>query len=189
MLKHLDSNTHTLANDKNSKYVVVGRLGRPYGLKGWQHLQTFTQPPENIFEYKGWYVLHKKLWQPVKLAEYKLHGSTWIIHLEGINTKEEAALYSNFSIAVLRNELPRLEEGEYYWSDLEGLSVFTKEGLSLGKIEYLYENTGQDIMAVKSALPGQQSKERHIPFIWEETVLEVDIIENKVIVDWAFDIV
>lgn len=172
----------------NSKaFVVVGRIGRPYGLHGWQHIQSFTQPAENLFEYKNWYILQKNEWLPFKLDAHKLHGKEYIIHLDGIQTKEEAALYSNKQVAVLRSHLPRLNDGEFYWSDLEGLNVVTCEGIRLGTVQYLYENTGIDVMVVK---PQQdtQDRERHIPFIWQETVKDVDFIDHQITVDWDYDI-
>ncbi len=32
--------------------VVVGRLLAPYGLKGWMKVYSFTEPMENLLDYR-----------------------------------------------------------------------------------------------------------------------------------------
>lgn len=187
MLEHCQKITAPMVPTDDKQLLIVGRLGRSYGLDGWQHMQSFTQPEENLFAYNSLFKQQKNEWQPITILQFKQHAGGWIVQLDGIQTREQAAMIANQSIAVPRTELPKLPEGEFYWSDLEGLWVYTKEGVNLGKIEFLYENTGLDIMVVKTQAPASR-KERHIPFMWQETVLEVDIIDNKVVVDWAFDI-
>ena len=44
---------------------------------------------------------------------------------------EDASLYVNCEIATLRQQLPKLPAGEYYWTDLEGLNVVNKDGIEL----------------------------------------------------------
>lgn len=168
---------------EDKSYVIIGRLGRSYGLEGWQHVQSFTHPIENIFEYKRWFILQRNEWQPMTVEHSKMHGKSWIVHLSGILQKEQAALLSNKPIAVLRSELPAPSDGEFYWSDLEGLAVVTKNDVALGTIDYLYENTGLDIMVIKD-----KAKERHVPFIWQETVVNVDLQSRLITLDWDFDI-
>lgn len=170
-------------NAPQEKYVVVGRLGRPYGLAGWQHVQSYTQSSQSLFQFKRWFILQKGVWQPFEVVAHKPHGSGWVARLQGITEKEQAALYSNLQIAVLRTELPVLPENEFYWADLEKLKVVTKTGIMLGTIDFLYENTTLDIMVVKD-----KGKERHIPFLLQDTVLEIDYLAGQVVVDWDFDI-
>lgn len=168
---------------EDKSYVIVGRLGRSYGLEGWQHVQSFTHPIKNIFEYKRWFILQRNEWQPITVERSKMHGKSWIVQLSGIQQKEQAALLANKSVAVLRSELPTLPDGEFYWSDLEGLAVVTTEGVALGTVDYLYENTGLDIMVIKS-----KEKERHIPFVWKETIVSIDLSSKLITLDWDFDL-
>ena len=34
----------------------MGRIGSPYGIKGWVHVQSFTDPPEQLLKYRDWLV-------------------------------------------------------------------------------------------------------------------------------------
>ena len=38
------------------EWVELGRLGRPKGLKGWLHLESWTEPPEGLFDYPTWHL-------------------------------------------------------------------------------------------------------------------------------------
>jgi 16S rRNA processing protein RimM len=34
--------------------LELGRIGAPYGIKGWVHVQSFTNPPEKLLKYRSW---------------------------------------------------------------------------------------------------------------------------------------
>ena len=35
-------------------WLELGRIGSPYGIKGWVHVQSFTDPPERLLKYRDW---------------------------------------------------------------------------------------------------------------------------------------
>jgi len=35
-------------------WLELGRIGSPYGIKGWVHVQSFTDPPERLLKYRAW---------------------------------------------------------------------------------------------------------------------------------------
>ena len=36
------------------EWVELGRLGAPYGIKGWLHVESYTEPPEKLLDYPVW---------------------------------------------------------------------------------------------------------------------------------------
>ena len=42
------------SKSQSDAIVVIGKLGRPYGVRGWLALQSFTEPRENILAYQPW---------------------------------------------------------------------------------------------------------------------------------------
>lgn len=34
--------------------LELGRIGSPYGIKGWVHVQSFTDPPDRLLKYREW---------------------------------------------------------------------------------------------------------------------------------------
>lgn len=162
--------------------VIVGKIGAPYGVHGWQHIQSFTDPIDNILNYPHWYVEHQGEWLGLSLVEGRVHGQGLVAKLGAVDSPESAALLTNCMIAVEREALSDLPHDEFYWTDLEGLAVTNEEGVQFGHIAYLYENADADIMVIKS-----QEKERHIPFVMNDTVKKVDLTNRQVIVDWDFE--
>ena len=84
-------------------------------------------------------------------------------------------------IAVPRDALPQTKSGQFYWSDLEGLSVLHRDGTELCTVAYLIETGANDVMVVK----GEQ--ERLIPFVIDKVVLDVDLAKGEIEVDWEWD--
>lgn len=168
---------------EESTLIIVGRLAAPYGVKGWQHVDSFTQPCENILKYATWYIGKRNQWKAYSLKTGRPHGKRVVVHLEGINSPEEASLLTQSMIAIPREAMPSLADDEYYWADLEGLTVETAEAKVLGKIDYLYQNVGVDIMVIRT----QEDEELQIPFVMTDTVIAVDLTQGKVVVDWVIE--
>ena len=84
-------------------------------------------------------------------------------------------------VVIERAQLPPVETGEYYWADLEGLSVVTTQGVNLGVVDYLLETGANDVLVVKG------DRERLIPFLRDQTIKSVDLTQSQIIVDWDPD--
>lgn len=150
-------------------------------MKGWLKVYANTEKKENILAYQPWYVERNKVRQAVKLKAGKPHGKTIIVHLEGVDDRNEAELWVGSDIYIRPDQLPELNEDEYYWSDLIGLKVVSVEGDDFGVIDHLLETGANDVIVVKG------DRERLIPYVTGQVVKAVDLKENKMIVDWGAD--
>ena len=65
--------------------IEVGRLGAAHGLRGWLRVQSFTDPPQRLFEWKLWIVGGRE----VKLLEARPQGNGWIAQLEGVVDRDD----------------------------------------------------------------------------------------------------
>lgn len=162
----------------NTAYVTVGRVGSPYGVRGWLKVQPYTESDTSLLEYSPWYIAKQDSWEILAIEDKKTHGNGIIIKLTGIESPEEARLLTGKLIAVLRSQLPHLKKDEYYWSDLEGLTVINKHGDILGTVIYLMETGANDVLVVKG------TKEHAIPYLPGSVILSVDLIKKEIHVDW-----
>jgi len=161
--------------------VVVGQIGAPFGIHGSVHVNSFTVPPSNILKYSTWTLNSGKtdILNPIKVMSIRPHGKKFVAMLEGCASREQAQQWTNLEITVPRETLPPLEGGEYYWSDLMGLKVFTELGEPLGEVSDLFETGANDVLVVKSP-----DRERLIPYIPDSVVKKIDL-ENRVMqVEW-----
>ena len=161
--------------------VVLGRISGLFGVKGWVKVYSYTEPREAVLEYRRWLLSGKDGWREVTVAEGQRHGKMIIARIDGYVDRDQAAELIGTEIAVPRDELPEAEEGRFYWSDLEGLRVVHRDGTELGKVAYLLETGANDVMVV------QGEQERLIPFVMGEVILEGDLANGRIDVDWEWD--
>jgi 16S rRNA processing protein RimM len=162
--------------------VVLGRIAGVFGVRGWVKVFSHTEPRDGILTYSPWTIGEEGGWRERRLLDGKPHGGKGIVALlEGCGDRDQAALLIGRDIAVRRDWLPRLEQDDYYWSDLEGLRVQTLEGVELGVISHLFDTGANDVMVVKG------ERERLIPYLWEQVVKQVDLKASRMLVDWDPD--
>ncbi len=162
--------------------VILGRVSGLFGVKGWVKVHSYTDPREAILNYPDWLIELGGRWQPLKLEEGKQQGKTVIARFEGVQDRDAAVEYMNARIGVQRDNLPQTGDGEYYWSDLEGLSVVRIDGNVLGKVAYLLETGANDVLVVQEG-----DREVLIPFVTGDVVKEVDLAKGEISVDWEWD--
>ncbi len=165
-------------NEESPQRIIIGRIGSAYGIHGWLKINSFTDPPENILLYLPWQIHLKKSWEELPIADSKIQSNRILIKLAECSNPEQAKLYANADIAIWRHQLASLPEDEYYWTDLEGLSVINKKGINLGIVDHLMSTGANDVLVIKG------TKEYLIPFIPGTYIIEVSLKEKRIIADW-----
>lgn len=178
---------------KSSKNTVMGKVTSVYGVKGWLKVFSYTQPKENICQYKTWQlqdasgVLHA-----INVLDSKVHGNGLVAQFEGAHDRDQAKTYCGMLVTIPSEDLPDLPDGEYYWSQLQGLKVFTvndqaKPPVLLGEVNHLIETGSNDVLVVKKCKDSLDGKERLIPYLPEQVVKLVDLDKGVIEVDWDPD--
>lgn len=159
--------------DPAGEQVTLGRVGGPWGVRGGVRVHSDCRPPERIFEYPNWWIGAKRY----SLREGRTQGSGLVATLDGVDSREVADALKGKDITVPASELPPPESGEYYWRDLVGLTVVTRDGVELGSIDRMVETGANDVMVVRG------DRERWLPWI-ADVVREVDLVARRIEVDW-----
>ena len=176
----IDKKDATTIVTEQEEIVLLAKIGAPYGIKGFNHIQSFTDPLDNILTYKNILIGRKGHWRKAQLSCGRLHNKSVVAKFEHISDRDQAQQLTGQEIAVLRSELP--DTDGYYWVDLEGLTVVTQAGELLGKVAYLYEIADNANMLVIDQ--SNNNKERHIPFIEPDFVTKVCFETKQITVDW-----
>lgn len=159
----------------------MGRLGAPYGVKGWLKVHSYTSPPENILRYGPWWVRLGGEWTELRPRDGRPHGKGLVAQIEGYEDREAVRSLVGAEIAVDRSQLEEAGEGSYYWADLIGLRVVNREGHELGRVDHLIETGVHDVLVVKG------EHECLVPFVPGHYVDEVDLAAGRIVVDWQQD--
>ena len=161
-------------------WLELGRIGSPYGIKGWVHVQSFTDPPERLLKYRAW-TLQSERAEPtaMKVVEARTQGAGLVARLEGIEDRDRAARLQGAAIRVERSALPKLRKREFYQADLIGLNVSNVEGVALGTVAHFVETPGGSVMVVRATT----GNEHWVPSS-REHLRKVDLSAGEITVDW-----
>ena len=167
-----------------AQWLEIGRIGSPFGVKGWVRVDSFTDPPERLFSHRTWDLrgAHGPS-QPKRLLEGREHGDGFVARLEGVEDRDAATRLQGSVIAVARSELPPLKAKEHYQADLVGLAVWTLEDIELGVLRHFVGTPGGTVMVVSQA----NGRELWIPAT-PQHLSRVELEQGRVWVDWPAEI-
>lgn len=153
--------------------ILIGKITSPVGLKGEVKVYNYSDRTQIYEETEVFYLGD----EPRKLERFRTQKNMLVIKFEGVETREAAEDLRNREVFVTRDDLPELEEGEYYLRDLIGMEVFQDEEL-IGKVADVITNTSQDILKVETA----EGREALIPVV-DPIVESIDTDKKIITVD------
>jgi len=159
------------------RLLAMGRIVGVFGVEGWVKVESFSEPRTNLGRYRPWQVALPGGELRVARPQLRPHGKGLVAKLDGVNDRDAAAALVGAEIRVPRERLPKAKAGEFYWADLEGLTVRTVDGVDLGSVSHLISTGANDVLVVRG------DRERLLPYI-PDVVRRVDAGAGLIEVDW-----
>lgn len=160
--------------------VTLGKIVGVHGIQGWLKVFSYTQPVENIFQYSHWQLTRDSGETITRcITGHKGQGKSLRVQLEGVSDRNLAERMVGLKISTRRTDLPDLEQGEFYWRDLVGLTVRDTQGAELGVVTDMMETGSNDVLL----LTDSDGKSLAIPWI-PDVVVKVDLAQSVLIADW-----
>ncbi|MGZ4464460.1 MAG: ribosome maturation factor RimM [Nocardioides sp.] len=163
--------------------LVVGRVGKPHGIRGEVTLDLRSDEPERRFAPGA--VLraepprgsHSPL-TSLTVVKARWHQSTLLVTFREIadRTAAEAARGLTLHARVPADATPD-DPDEYYDHQLVGLAVHDLDGRHLGEVSALVHGGAQDLLTVRTP----DGREALVPFV-KVLVPEVDLTARRVVV-------
>lgn len=163
-----------------ARAVVLGRIGAPFGVRGWVKVVSYTDPPEGIVNYRSWELVRAGHAERRAVLDWKRAGRAVAVQFEGVGTLEQARGLNGTVVQVSRDELPPTAPGEYYWDDLLGLEAVNVAGEPLGRVDDILEMPAHPVLVL------QGERERLVPLV-PERLVAVDLESGRVTLDWHRD--
>lgn len=157
------------------KRIVIGKIVAPHGVRGDIRILPLTDKPDQFLNLD--YLLlpdGKKL--TVKNARF--HKNMVLVSTKEITTMNAAELLRDKDVSVNFEDLPELEDGEFYVADLIGLDVIDTEGNKVGTFKDAQTTGVNDYYII--AVPGQ--KDILIPAL-KRYVKEINLEEQHIVVE------
>lgn len=167
----------------NEIEVVVGRIGRPHGVRGEVTIDVRTDEPERRFAEGSTLMAQPPRGSASKLSSLTVERTRWhqgillarFAELPDRNAAE-AARGIVLRVAVSADESPE-DPDEFYDHQLVGLAAYDVGGAHLGEITRLVHGGAQDLLAIRTP----DGRDALVPFV-SALVPEVDLAGGRVVV-------
>ncbi len=162
---------------ESERFVLLGIVTKPHGIKGELKVRPFTEHPENFTRYSRMYLAgngesKKTLYTNVRA---RVNGRTVILRLEDCSTRERAEQLVGMRIWVTSSDLPPIDDDHFYLHTLQGKHGWAVDGRYLGTVRALLRAGGQDILVI-----GEGDTEYLIPAVGK-FILTIE--EDRVVFD------
>ena len=158
---------------RTPEFVVVGRIVRPWGIRGEVKVRVETDFPERFTPGQRFFILGR----PYLCQGARLQRGFAILKLEGVDTRDDAEALRGLALEVPASEVPELPPDTYYHFQLRGLEVWTTGSEHLGQVTEILSTGSNEVLIVEG--PRGQVL---IPFIGD-VVREVDLEEGRILVE------
>lgn len=168
--------------------VVVGRIGRPHGVKGAATIEVRTDEPDKRFAVGARLLTDSGL--DLTVASATWHSGRLLVTFEGYEDRTAVEQLRNALVSVDRPADERPEDPEeFYDSDLEGCEVVADGsdsdsdsdgvviGAVIGVVREVSHLPGQDLLVVVTP----DEREVLIPFV-SEFVPQIDVSAKRIVI-------
>jgi 16S rRNA processing protein RimM len=134
--------------------VIVGYVSGAFGLQGWVKIRPYSTTADALLDAPSfWLESSAQAAGASSLSEYKrlsskVHGEDVVARLDEVPDRTAAEALKGCVVKVSRQAFPALEQDEFYWVDLIGLSVQNLQGENLGVVRAMMDNGAQSILRV-----------------------------------------
>lgn len=131
------------------KFISIGRIAGTYGLEGELKIKPNTSHPE-LFSQMEFLLLtqNNELKRSLKIEEIREHNNLLIVRLKGIGSENDAAKLKGFNVSITEDMLPKADDNEVYWFEIENLPVITSENNQIGRLIDVMETGSTDIFRI-----------------------------------------
>ena len=153
---------------------LIGIIVKPQGIKGEVKVKPVSPDPDRFYDLEKVNIGLKKI-QTYSIENIRISNSFVFLKLAQIDSRNDAELLRGKEILISEDQLIDLDEGEYFVHDLIGCQIISEDGLIIGEISDIIQNSSNDIYLVKN----QKGHEYLIPAI-ADVIQKVDIQAKQI---------
>lgn len=154
--------------------VALAAVAGAHGVKGEVRLKLFADSVDSLAAHQNLFVGGSEK----KLLSVRDGGKTAIARFDGVASREAAEALRGQLVEVDRDALPPLDEGEYYYADLIGLTCFDKDDNTVGSVVGVENFGAGDLLEVEKT----DGKRALIPY--RDGI--ADMVDARIVLDPAF---
>lgn len=160
-----------MAEDRLCVGVIVGA----HGVRGDLRVKSFTAEPQDIVSYGT--LTDADGVRGFRMRLLGMARGVLRVHIDGIESRDDAEALAGVELYVTRDRLPALEEDEFYHSDLVGLRAERPDGSLYGTVQAMYDFGAGDIIEIALAEGGAVV----LPFT-RAVAPEIDLTAGRIVI-------
>lgn len=126
------------SNNQSPKRVCLGVIASAHGVKGLVKILPYGEDPYLI-----------ELVEDFDITLKNPHGKYFLAEIEGVNSREAVDAIKGTELFIDRDQLPEINEGEYYIEDLVGMKAINQAGKDAGQIIAVHNFGAGDLLEIK----------------------------------------
>ena len=134
------------------RYLAVGRVSRPHGVRGELRVKVLTDYPGRLGQHAYFYLASPDSPEIVRrypVEKLRRHKEVLLLKLGGCDDRNGAEELRGQLVQIPTEEAVPLEEGEYYDFQLIGVKVEAESGESLGQVVEVLKTGANDVYIVR----------------------------------------
>jgi len=158
---------------------VVGRIGRPHGLRGEVTVQVTTDDPDERFAAGSVLGTDPANRGPLTVSGMRRSGPVLVLGFEGVNDRNSAEALRGTSLTLDSASLPVPDDpDEFYDHQLVGLTAVDEQGGTLGTVVEVMHPPASPVLVVDRPDGTQEL----VPFV-SAIVPVVDLAAGRLVID------
>ena len=158
--------------------VVVGRIGRPHGIRGEVTVEPRTDEPDERFA-PGAVLSSDGPVAELVVERTHWHSGRLLVSFRGVHDRNAAEALRGVLLSIDRDvdDVPD-DPDEYYDSALEGCEVVLVDGTMVGTVDGVVHLPAQDLLSIRRP----DDREALVPFV-TAIVPTVDVPGRRIVID------
>jgi len=159
----------------------VGKIVNTHGVRGEVRVISKTDFPEERYSPGSLlYLFLPKKNEPIKLVvkSHRKHKNFDLLTFEDYFNINDVEPWKEGILKVSEEQLNDLSDGEFYFYEIIGCTVFTKDNEEIGIVKEILTPGANDVWVVKR----NDGKEFLIPYI-DDVVTDISIEEKKIMIN------
>jgi 16S rRNA processing protein RimM len=158
--------------------LVIGRVGRPHGIRGELTIDVRTDDPDLRFAEGAELATDPEAGGPLTIERTRWHSGRLLVRFAGVGDRDAAEQLRGVWLVVDPEDIPVLDDpDEFHDQELVGLTAVTVDGDEVGTVSEI-RHFGQDLLVIRRTGGG----EALVPFV-AALVPEVDVAGGRVVID------
>jgi 16S rRNA processing protein RimM len=158
------------------RFIPVGRVVADHGLGGAVKFKYYNEAAEDFYRYASLIVEKDGKQTELKPTEVRFSKGFFYLKFDGLDSSEKVSFLINQELCVREEDLPPLDNDEYYDYQLIGLHVTNHMGDKIGMVTQVIHTGANSIIVVTG------KEEILVPMV-EGIIVRIDLEDSFIAID------